>query len=149
MGKEDLKEHEKFMRLALNEAHKAYDENEVPIGAVIVHDGKVIARGHDQIEKLNDVTAHAEMIAITSASTNIGSKFLNDCVLYVTIEPCVMCAGAIFWSRISKVYFGAYDEKQGFTKVCSNILHQKTNYFGGILQKECSDLLISFFQKKR
>lgn len=149
MEKGNLSEHEKFMRLALSEAQKAMKVDEIPVGAVIVHNGRVIARGYNQTEMLNDVTAHAEMIAITAATSQIGGKYLNNCTLYVTLEPCVMCAGAIFWSRISNVVFGTYDPKRGFTKTDPKILHPKTTFIGGILENECAALLKVFFEKKR
>lgn len=142
-------EHEQYMRMALQEARKAMENDEVPVGAVIVSNGKLIARGHNQTEMLNDVTAHAEILAITAASNYLGSKYLNDCTLYVTLEPCVMCAGALAWSQISNVIFGAYDEKRGFTTVDPRILHPKTTLTGGVLAKESSDLLKEFFERKR
>jgi tRNA(adenine34) deaminase len=135
--------------MALQEARKAMENDEVPVGAVIVCKGKLIARGHNQTELLGDVTAHAEIIAITAASNNLGSKYLTDCTLYVTLEPCVMCAGALFWSQISNIVYGARDEKRGFTKLQDNILHPKTTLTGGILADECAELLKEFFAKKR
>ncbi len=137
------------MRMALQEARKAMENDEVPVGAVIVSNGKLIARGHNQTELLGDVTAHAEIIAITAASNNLGSKYLTDCTIYVTLEPCVMCAGALFWSQISNIVYGASDEKRGFTKLQDNILHPKTTLTGGILADECAELLKEFFAKKR
>lgn len=142
-------EHEQYMRMALQEARKAMENDEVPVGAVIVSNGKLIARGHNQTEMLNDVTAHAEILAITAASNYLGSKYLTDCTLYVTLEPCVMCAGALAWAQISNVIFGAYDEKRGFTTIDPRILHPKTTLTGGLLAKESSDLLKEFFEKKR
>lgn len=142
-------DHEQYMRMALQEARKAMENDEVPVGAVIVCKGKLIARGHNQTELLGDVTAHAEIIAITAASNNLGSKYLTDCTLYVTLEPCVMCAGALFWSQISNIVYGARDEKRGFTKLQDNILHPKTTLTGGILADECAELLKEFFAKKR
>ncbi len=140
---------EKYMRYALMEAEKAYESDEVPIGAVIVCNDRPIAKGHNQTELLNDVTAHAEIIAITSASNFLNSKYLKECTLYVTLEPCVMCAGALFWAQIDRVVFGAYDEKRGYSKFNKKILHPKTKVTGGILAKESSELLKSFFEKKR
>lgn len=137
------------MKQALQEAKKAFDEDEVPVGAVIVCNNQIIARAHNLTETLNDVTAHAEMQAITSATNNIGGKYLNDCTLYVTLEPCVMCAGALFWSQISKIVFGAYDEKRGYKRLSENILHPKTEVVPGILENECKNLLLDFFNKKR
>ncbi len=142
-------EHEIYMRMALQEAKKAMENNEVPVGAVIVSNNKLIARGYNQTELLNDVTAHAEILAITAAENYFGAKYLIDCTIYVTLEPCVMCAGALAWSQISNVVFGAYDEKRGFTKLKENILHPKTTLTGGVLADECSALLKEFFAKKR
>ena len=142
-------QHEQFMRMALQEAQRAMEKDEVPIGAVIVCNNKLIARGHNQTEMLNDVTAHAEIIAITAASNNLGSKYLVDCTLYVTLEPCVMCAGALSWAQISNVVFGAYDEKRGFTSTDPRILHPKTSLLGGVLAEECSALIKEFFENKR
>jgi len=138
-----------FMNEALKEAKKALDANEVPIGAVIVSNNRIIARGHNLTETLNDPTAHAEMQAFTAATENIGGKYLNDCTLYVTLEPCVMCAGALAWSQIDRVIFGAYDKKKGFTLIQQPILHPKTDVIGGILQSESEAMLKSFFKKLR
>lgn len=137
-----------FMKQALNEAHKAYDKDEVPIGAVIVCQDQVIARAHNLSEMLNDVTAHAEIQAITAAANYLGSKYLKNCTLYVTIEPCVMCGGALYWSQIDRVIFGAPDEKRGCSKV-GNLYHPKTKVSGGVLQNECAQLIQDFFAKKR
>lgn len=139
---------EYFMRKALNEAKKAYAEDEVPVGAVIVANDMIIAKGHNLTEKLNDVTAHAEMQSITSATENLGGKYLKKCTLYVTLEPCVMCAGALQWTQITRVVFGAWDEKRGALRY-ENIFHPTTEVVGGVLEEECSSLLKSFFQKKR
>ena len=140
--------HEYFMRVALQEAHSALEENEVPIGCVIVLNDKIIAKGYNLTERLNDVTAHAEMQAITAGANFLGGKYLKDCTLYVTMEPCVMCAGALYWSQIARVVIGARDEKRGF--INKNIeLHPKTELITGILERECSDLVKSFFQDKR
>jgi len=138
-----------FMKEALNEAHKAYEAEEVPIGAIIVHDGRIIARGHNLTETLNDVTAHAEMQAFTAAANYIGGKYLKDCTLYVTIEPCVMCAGASYWSQIKRIVFGAKDEKRGYNTISPNIIHPKTTIMGGVLENECRLLMQQFFQLKR
>ena len=127
-----------FMSKAIDEAKIALSKGEVPIGAVIVADNKIIARAHNMVEALNDVTAHAEILAITSASNYIGGKYLENCSIYVTLEPCQMCAGALYWSRISKIYFGAEDPKRGFKKLGTK-LHPKTKVFGGILQNECKE----------
>ena len=140
---------EYFMKEALREAQKAYDLDEVPIGAVIVHDDRVIARAHNLTERLNDVTAHAEMQAITAAANYIGGKYLNECVLYVTIEPCPMCAGALAWSQISKIVYGAKDEKKGYSKIDHQMLHPKTRVFDGVLAEQCAELMKRFFREKR
>ncbi|MGZ3864112.1 MAG: nucleoside deaminase [Bacteroidia bacterium] len=140
---------EYFMKEALKEAQKAYDADEVPVGAVIVHDNKIIARAHNLTERLNDVTAHAEMQAITSAANYIGGKYLNECVLYVTLEPCPMCAGALGWSQISKIVYGATDEKKGFSKIDHQLLHPKTRLFNGVMQHECGEIIKKFFKEKR
>lgn len=139
---------EYFMRMALNEAKKAYELGEIPIGAVIVSNNKVIGKGHNLTEQLNDVTAHAEMQAITAAANFLGAKYLVDCTLYVTIEPCVMCGGALYWSQISKVVYGAHDEKRGY-QVLGNKLHPKTEVVSGILGDECGVLMSEFFKKLR
>ncbi|MGN0229742.1 MAG: nucleoside deaminase [Muribaculaceae bacterium] len=140
---------EKFMRMALAEARKAYEADEVPIGAVIVSRGQVIARGHNLTETLTDVTAHAEMQAITSATNMLGGKYLVDCTLYVTVEPCLMCAGALGWSQISRVVYGAADDKRGYHTFCSNPFHRKTMVQGGVLADECAAIMTDFFKKKR
>jgi len=142
-------EDEHFMRLALNEAKKAYDAQEIPIGAVVVCKGKVIGRGYNLTEQLNDVTAHAEMQAFTAAAQTLGGKYLKDCTLYVTIEPCVMCAGASYWTQISRIVYGANEEKRGFTKISQNLLHPKTLLKGGVLAEECGSLMSAFFINKR
>ena len=140
--------HEYFMQVALQEAYSALEENEVPIGCVIVLNNNIIAKGHNLTERLNDVTAHAEMQAITAGANFLGGKYLKDCTLYVTMEPCVMCAGALYWSQIVRVVIGARDEKRGF--INKNVeLHPKTELITGILESECSDLVKSFFQDKR
>ncbi len=138
-----------FMKEALKEAKTALEKNEVPIGAVIVSNNKIIARTHNLCETLIDATAHAEMQAITSASNFLGSKYLNECTLFVTLEPCTMCASALSWSQIGKIVYGANDDKKGFTKISQNVLHPKTEVISGILKEECSTLLIDFFKKKR
>ena len=138
-----------FMKEALKEAKKAADKNEVPVGCVIVCDNQIIARAHNYTEALNDVTAHAEMQAFTSAADYLGGKYLNECTLYVTLELCVMCAGASYWSQIKKIVYGAKDEKRGFSKLSKNILHPKTEVVSGLLQDECSKLLTNFFKDKR
>jgi tRNA(adenine34) deaminase len=141
--------HLHFMREAYKEAIRAYDLDEVPIGAVIVCRNKIIARGHNLTERLNDVTAHAEMQAFTAAANYIGGKYLDECTLYVTIEPCVMCAGASQWTHIGHIVYGARDDKKGFLKISREILHPKTALTSGIMEKECSELIKEFFRKKR
>lgn len=140
---------EYFMKEALKEARLALEKDEVPVGAVIVCNNRIIARAHNLTEQLTDVTAHAEMQAFTAASSFLGGKYLEDCTLYVTLEPCVMCAGAAFWTQISRVVFGASDPKRGFTLVSKKILHPKTQMTGGLLENECSALLKDFFARKR
>ena len=140
---------EYFMKEALKEALKAKELDEVPIGAVIVFKNSIIARGHNLSEKLNDVTAHAEMQAFTSASNYIGGKYLQQCTLYVTLEPCVMCAGAAFWTQVGRVVYGAKDEKRGYSTYNPLILHPKTKITSGILEEECSSLIKGFFKQKR
>jgi tRNA(adenine34) deaminase len=141
--------HEHFMRMALKEAQRAYDDNEVPIGAVIVADGRIIARGYNLTERLNDPTAHAEMQAITAGTEFLGGKYLRDCTLYVTIEPCSMCAGALYWSQITRIVYGAKDDKRGYSTISSKLLHPKTEVIGGILAEECGSLVTNFFKKLR
>lgn len=147
--KTDTGADERFMRIALDEAHKAMERDEVPIGAVIVAAGRVIARGHNLTETLTDVTAHAEMQAITSAAGYLGGKYLTDCTIYVTLEPCIMCAGALGWAQIKRVVYGATDDKRGYHTFCANPFHKKTIVEGGVLEKECAELLTDFFKKKR
>jgi len=146
---EDIYTDEFFMKQALLQAEMANEKDEVPVGAVIVCQNKIIARAHNLTERLNDVTAHAEMQAFTSAAEFLGGKFLNECTLYVTLEPCVMCAGASYWTRIGKVVFGASDPKRGFQSVGQNLLHPKSSVVHGILENECSQILQAFFQRKR
>lgn len=138
-----------FMREALKEAKYAFEEGEVPVGAVVVANNKIIARGHNQTEALSDVTAHAEMIALTAAANTIGAKYLIDCTLYVTLEPCVMCAGASYWTQVSKIVYGAADPKRGFNRLNEKVLHPKTTYVSGILANEAEALLKTFFQNLR
>ena len=137
------------MKKAFSEALLAYEKGEVPVGAVVVSNQKIIARAHNLTETLNDVTAHAEMQAITAAANLLGGKYLNDCTLYVTLEPCVMCAGALEWSQMGKVVYGAADEKRGFRKFASKALHPKTEVLGGVWETECTELIQDFFQQKR
>lgn len=138
-----------FMRQALIEAEKAFHEGEVPVGAVVVANQQIIGRGHNLTEKLQDVTAHAEIQAITAAAIHIGAKYLKDCTLYVTLEPCCMCAGALYWSQVSKICFGARDEKRGATKFSPSLFHKTTVFETGIAADECSELLRRFFEQKR
>jgi tRNA(adenine34) deaminase len=140
---------EYFMNEALKEARKALEKDEVPIGAVVVCDRSIIARAHNLTETLNDVTAHAEMQAFTAASGYLGGKYLSECTLYVTLEPCLMCAGAAFWTQIGQVIYGASDEKRGYRSADSMVLHPKTIVRAGILANECSELIKSFFKAKR
>lgn len=140
---------EYFMRMALEEARLAFDEGEVPVGGVIVCGDKVIARGHNLVMRLNDPTAHVEMQLITCATDYIGSRYLSDCTLYVTLEPCVMCAGALFWSQIGRVVFGADDPKRGAARMNQRIYHPKTVVNGGVMVDECADILKGFFNEKR
>jgi tRNA(adenine34) deaminase len=137
------------MREALKEARKAFDLDEVPVGAVIVCNNRVIARGHNLTERLVDVTAHAEMQAFTAASSYLGAKYLDECTLYVTLEPCVMCAGAAFWTQVGRIVYGAADEKRGYTKSGASLIHPRTTVVPGILETECADLLTEFFKSKR
>tara|TARA_B100000767_G_scaffold54806_1_gene50323 strand:+ start:8377 stop:8817 length:441 start_codon:yes stop_codon:yes gene_type:complete len=140
---------EYFMRIALEQGQIAFENDEVPVGAVITYRDKVIAKGHNLCEKLTDFTAHAEMQVLTSASSYLQNKYLNECTLYVTLEPCIMCAGATFWTRIGRIVFGACDEKRGFSRFSNKITHPKTIVNGSVMESECSFLLKSFFQKKR
>lgn len=140
---------EYFMKKAFAEAIQAFEEGEIPVGAVIVAKGKIIARAHNLTETLNDVTAHAEMQAITAAANLLGGKYLNDCILYVTLEPCAMCAGALGWSQIGKIVYGASDEKRGFKKYAPQTLHPKTEVVGGVFEVECAELIQEFFKQKR
>ncbi|WP_264560152.1 nucleoside deaminase [Flavobacterium sp. N2270] len=139
---------EYFMKKALVEAETAFENGEIPVGAIIVIDNRIIARSHNLTELLNDVTAHAEMQAITSAANFLGGKYLKGCTLYVTLEPCQMCAGALYWSQISKIVFGASDENRGFQKMGTQ-LHPKTQIVSSVLENECADLMRKFFQSKR
>lgn len=140
---------EYFMKKAFAEALQAFEKNEVPVGAVVVSQKKIIARAHNLTETLNDVTAHAEMQAITAATNLLGGKYLNDCTMYITLEPCIMCAGALCWAQIGKIVFGASDEKRGYRNYSKSVLHPKTKVLGGILENECSELLQEFFRLKR
>lgn len=137
------------MKEALKEAQKSYDMDEIPVGAVVVCNNQIIARAHNLTERLNDVTAHAEMQVITAAANSLGGKYLNECTLYVTLEPCVMCAGAIHWAQLGKIVYGAFDKNKGFTNIDKKIIHPKTEVFGGVLSEECAAILKDFFSAKR
>lgn len=139
----------RFMNEAFREAEKAFDLNEIPIGCVIVWQDRIIARAHNLTEKLRDFTAHAEMQAFTSASDFLGHKYLNECTLYVTLEPCAMCSGAAFWTQLGRIVFGAFDTKRGISTLSTSILHPKTSIKGGIMEKNCAEIMSRFFQKKR
>ena len=138
-----------YMNIALAEAQKAFDEDEIPIGAIVVCKGRIIARTHNLTEMLNDVTAHAEMQAITAATTHIGGKYLNDCTLYVTVEPCPMCAGAIAWSQLGRLVYGAEDDKRGYRRYAPDVLHPKTEVLSGVCAEESAELMKKFFANKR
>lgn len=141
-----------YMSLAMRQAEEAFDQNEVPVGAVVVCNGKIIGCGHNQTEALNDVTAHAEMIALTAAANNLGGKYLPQCTLYVTVEPCIMCAGALGWSQIGRIVYGAQDPKRGFTRFCKGgdtPLHPKTIVTPGVMAEEASEIMKDFFKNKR
>ncbi len=143
------KDDERFMSMALDEARLAMSEGEIPVGAVMVCRGRVVARAHNQTEVLNDVTAHAEMIAITSAANLIGGKYLTDCTLYVTVEPCSMCASALGWAHVSRVVYGASDEKRGYRRLAPGVLHPKTIVSAGVLSDDCAALMKEFFRERR
>lgn len=149
MKNETNKKDEEYMRRALVEAQAAFDEDEIPVGAVIVCQDRIISRAHNLTEMLHDVTAHAEMQAITAGANMLGGKYLKDCTLYVTVEPCTMCAGAIGWAQIGRVVYGASDEKRGYTKYAPEALHPKTTVTSGVLEEECRALMVSFFERKR
>ena len=138
-----------FMKQALKEAQKAYEAGEVPVGAVVVCRNQIIARGHNQTELLHDVTAHAEMLAVTAAASYLNSKYLNDCTLYVTLEPCIMCAGALAWAQLDRLVYGAADDKKGFMRYGKSLLHPKTKVEFGILAEESGELLKRFFKARR
>lgn len=140
---------EYFMQQALREAQAAYDEDEIPVGAVIASKGSIIARSHNNTERLHDVTAHAEMLAFTAAANLLGAKYLPDCTLYVTLEPCVMCAGAAGWTQIGRIVYGASDPKRGFERLGRGMLHPKTEVVAGVMKEECENLMKEFFKSKR
>lgn len=145
ISNEDLR----YMKIALDEAQQAYDEDEVPVGAVVVCKGRVIARAHNLTETLTDVTAHAEMQAVTAAANFLGGKYLSDCTLYVTVEPCVMCAGALGWAQLQRLVYGTADEKRGFRKFAPQALHPKTEVTEGVMAEECATLMKEFFSARR
>lgn len=145
----ELQIDEKYMRLAIKEAQEAFDSEEVPVGAVIVAGGRVVGRGHNLVETLTDVTAHAEMQAITAAADALGGKYLQECTLYVTVEPCVMCAGALAWSQIGRIVYGAADAKRGYSRFGKELLHPRTEVVSGVLAAECEKLMTDFFAKLR
>ena len=149
INKEQQKKDERYMQMALDEAQQAFEAGEIPIGAVIVCKDRVISRAHNLTETLCDVTAHAEMQAITAAANTLGGKYLTDCTLYVTVEPCTMCAGAIGWAQIPRIVYGCLDEKRGFHEYAPHALHPKATITGGILEAECRQLMQDFFQQKR
>lgn len=149
MNEEQNLADERFMRMALKEAEEAFDEGEIPVGAVVVSHGRIIARAHNQTEQLHDVTAHAEMLAITAAANQTGGKYLTDCTLYVTVEPCTMCAGAAGWAQISRIVYGAADEKRGFQLTAPHALHPKATVTAGVLEDECAVLMKAFFKNRR
>lgn len=144
-----MSDDEKYMSLALREAQRALDAGEIPVGCVIVSMGQIIGRGHNLTEALQDVTAHAEIQAITAAAQTLGGKYLTDCTLYVTVEPCAMCAGAIGWAQVSRLVYGTSDAKRGFSVYAPNVLHPKCSVSSGVLASECASLMLSFFQSKR
>ncbi len=144
-----MNDDEKYMREALNEAKAALRDDEIPIGAVVVSNGRIIGRGHNLTETLHDVTAHAEMQAITAAAEYLGGKYLDQCTLYVTVEPCVMCAGAIGWSQLGRLVYGASDEKRGFMRYAPQALHPKTEVVKGVLEDEAAEMMKAFFKSKR
>ena len=144
-----MEQDEKFMREALGEAKASAAAGEIPIGAVVVWKGRIIGRGHNMTERLHDTTAHAEMIAITSATEAMGGKYLNDCTLYVTVEPCPMCAGALAWSQMGRIVYGAPDPRRGYSLFSPSLLHPRTEVTAGVLGEECSNLMLEFFKGKR
>ena len=144
-----MEQDERFMNEALREAREAADAGEIPIGAVVVWKGRIIGRGHNQTERLKDTTAHAEMIAITAATQGMGGKYLTDCTLYVTVEPCPMCAGALAWSQIGRIVYGAPDQRRGYSLFSPSLLHPRTQVTGGVLMEPCAALMLDFFRTRR
>lgn len=149
MNSEKITTDERFMQLAYMEAQRAYDLGEIPVGCVIVADGQIVGRGHNLTETLQDVTAHAEMQAITAATNNLGGKYLTQCTLYVTLEPCVMCAGAIGWAQVKRLVYGAEDDKRGYSRLAPEALHPKCSVSSGVLAEQCKDLIQNFFKSRR
>ena len=149
MNSEKITTDERFMQLAYMEAQRAYDLGEIPVGCVIVADGQIVGRGHNLTETLQDVTAHAEMQAITAATNNLGGKYLTQCTLYVTLEPCVMCAGAIGWAQVKRLVYGAEDDKRGYSRLAPGALHPKCSVSSGVLAEQCKDLIQNFFKSRR
>ena len=149
MDEEQTITDEHFMRMALKEAQAAFDEGEIPVGAVVANGGRIIARAHNQTEQLHDVTAHAEMLAISAAANFMGGKYLTGCTLYVTVEPCTMCAGAAGWAQISRIVYGAADEKRGFRLIAPHALHPRATVTKGVLEDECAELMKTFFRLRR
>jgi len=145
----DILGDEYYMNLALKQAEKAFEDKEIPVGAVITCNGKLVAKAYNQVQRLEDATAHAEMIALTSAQNHLNSKYLNECTLYVTLEPCTMCAGATFWTQIGRIVIGASDPNRGFSRLQPNVLHPKTETLFGILSNECEQMIKDFFKKQR
>ncbi len=148
-AEEDIRKDLHYMQFALEEAKQAYKEKEIPIGAIIVCKDRIIARAHNLTERLHDVTAHAEMQAITIAANELGGKYLEGCTLYVTVEPCIMCAGALGWSQIKRIVFGCIDDKRGYHTYAPKALHPKANIIGGIMENECKELMLRFFKERR
>ena len=140
---------EHYMKVALKEAQLAFEEGEIPVGAVVVSEKRIIAKAHNQVQRLNDVTAHAEILAITAAQNYLGSKYLDQCTMYVTLEPCVMCGGALYWSQLEKLFYAATDEKRGFSAVSNEIIHPKTKIQSGLMSAEAEELIKLFFRKIR
>ena len=149
MNPEKMTTDERFMQLAYMEAQRAYDLGEIHVGCVIVADGQIVGRGHNLTETLQDVTAHAEMQAITAATNNLGGKYLTQCTLYVTLEPCVMCAGAIGWAQVKRLVYGAEDDKRGYSRLAPEALHPKCSVSSGVLADQCKDLIRQFFKSRR
>ncbi len=149
MQRKNMADDNFYMKQALEEARRAFDEDEIPVGAVVECQGRIIARAHNLTERLTDVTAHAEMQAVTAAAGHLGGKYLTDCTLYVTVEPCVMCAGALGWAQLKRIVYGAPDEKRGYRRFAPQALHPRTEVTSGVMEQECAELMKTFFQQKR